>query len=429
FSILDPVNVGSLTTSHDATVAYRLSSFLSLHGSYGESTIRTDPGAKIPADSRSRQAGGGIGLELGKIHTLAQFSRSTTHNEFDPRLDFNSRRIDLDLRSSYGRNIYGRFSFAHSERPSGLPAGSDYRAAIGAPLIDSRAWNVSAETGISVMPAGVAQKAVRQSYASLRVNPNRWAWLTGGLQFTYERVKTEEEKFEAFSASISAQKIVRWGEGLMLVPQIETRAMRLMQRRVARTTSARVHIVIFQDTNQNSKLDPGEPPISPAFLDVDGRRYRTTAAGETTAAISAGKHTIRLLPRGAVLEFFVPLVTTDIVAEAGETAEVIFPLRPAGRLGGHLEAQGEMDPGLLANLAVRAVGAVERQSTTDASGTFDFGLLPEGEYVVEIIPEPLREHDLVSVAPTRVTARVSRGRRESVTLRVRKATARERFGT
>ncbi len=428
FSVLDPESVGSFTTSKDINVAYSMSRRFSLQGSYGESSIRTDPGATIPAHSRSRQSGAGIAVGLGEFNAQAQFVRSVTHNEIDPRLDFTSRRIDLDLRSGYWRDIYGRFSLGHSERRDGSRAGSDYRAAVGGPLVDVGRLSISGEAGLSVLPAGVAQNAFRQTYATLRVNPKRAGWLSGGLQLTYERVKIGQERFDAFSTSLSTQNTFRWGEGLLLVPELETRAMRLGERRIRGPTTAAIHIIVFEDHNQNSARDPGETPLTPVFVEIAGRRYQTDANGETRAQLQPGKYLVRLLPRGAAIGFFVPAVSVELPVASGETAEAVFALRPAGRLEGRIEPQGDLASSELGGLVVHVSGAVERQSLTDASGAFDFGLLPVGEYQVEIVPEPLRERNLVAVAPTQVTVRLTRAKRESVTLHVRRATARERFG-
>ena len=126
---------------------------------------------------------------------------------------------------------------------------------------------------------------------------------------------------------------------------------------------------------------------------------------------------------------FVPAVAVDVQVGLGETAQAALPLEPAGRLRGRVEPQGAVEPKLLAGLILRAIGSVERVAVTDADGTFDFGLLPVGDYRVEMTPESLREHGLAAMPPLQLVVHVIRGGRDIIVLKVRKLTARERFGT
>src|SRR5262249_34739927 len=150
----------------------------------------------------------------------------------------------------------------------------------------------------------------------------------------------DQAKFNVFFVSVNAQQLMHWGEGF-LAPQYETRALHLADRGLARPASATVHVTVFEDRNQNGVIDPGELPLSPAFIQLDGYRYRTDAKGEIIARVAPGRQLVRLLARGAVVGYFVPTVTIDVQAAAGEVVEARFALRPAGKVGGRIEPRGE----------------------------------------------------------------------------------------
>jgi hypothetical protein len=428
FSVLDPEEIGTFTTSHAASAGYSLSSRFSLQASYGRSAIESDPGARIPADSISRQIGAGLGFAIGEFNGSMQAIRSETENEASPALDFVSDRLDLDLRSAYWRDIHGRFSVARSRRADGSSAGADYRASLGAPLADIGRWSVSGEVGASVIPAGVAQSSLRQTFASMRVNPNGSTWISGGLQLTYERIKIGDEEFDVFHASIATQKTLRWGQGVLLAAPVETRALRLQEPRPARASTKRaaVRVIVFEDRDQSGKREPDEKLVGQAFVEIDRRRYRID--GATTVPVDPGPLTIRLLPRGDVLGRYALTTEQSVRARIDESLEVFFPVQPAGRLHGRVEAAG-VEAQLLAGLIVRASGPVHRQTVTDGAGDFDFGQLPEGDYRLEFVADQLRSRALIEDGASPAAVRVGSSLREKTVLRLRRATARERFGS
>lgn len=427
FSILDPEDVGSLTTSRNVDASYAVSPRVSVQAGYGEAGIRSDPGAKIRAESDSREVNAGVAYGAGRVDASLQVANAVTHNQEDPALDLFSRRVDLTLRSSYGRSLYGRFAFAHSKRRDGTFAGSDYRGTLGAPVLTLSHVTMFAEAGVAVTPAGVAQTAFRQSFATLRVSPTG-RWLSGGLQVTYVRVAAGERKYDALFASVSTSKVVRWGEGSFFAPQLDSRALRFDRHPTRTARSARIDVTVFEDADHNGRRDEGERAITPSSVSIGGRVYRTDGAGRVSAEVVPGKTKIVLLPRGAVFGYFIPVPMITVDAATNGQVVAAFGLQPAGRIAGRLKARGQIDARALANIYVRAVGIVERQVFTNAEGAFDFGFLPEGDYRVSIATPSLEQARLVAVEPLEVAVHLSRGKRQDVVLEVRRMTARERFG-
>src|SRR5205807_1173174 len=148
---------------------------------------------------------------------------------------------------------------------------------------------------VEVVPAGVAQTAFRQTFATVRINPTRSTNFNGNLHLTYQRVTTAQEKFNVMFASLSSQQLIRWGQGF-LMPQYETRALRLTEPNLTPPTSATILVTVFEDANRNGKLDAGEVPVTPSFVEVGGRRFRTNSKGEVSVNVPPGKYVVRVLP-------------------------------------------------------------------------------------------------------------------------------------
>ena len=425
FSILDPEDVGSLTSTRSISASYQMLKRFSLQATHNESSVHSDPGARFPADSETRETGGGFVVTTRPLQIATQLFTSSTRNDADPELGLRSRRIDVDLTSSV-RDLYGRFAVADSRRPDGTSAGSDYRAAVGANLFDIHRWDFTGEAGIDVVPAGVVQNAYRQTWGTLRINPAQNPWLNGNLQFTYERVTSGAERFNIFLVAVGSEQLTRWGEQMLFAPR-ETRALPLVEERFTHSGTGTIHVHVFEDENQNGNFDSGEPAIAPAVIEIDGRRYRTNADGELEARVIPGTWPVRLLPQGAPIGEFIPTVKFETTVTADSISDVNFALRPAGRISGSVVPEGEIESRLLSGIVLHAAGPVERDVVTDGNGNFDFDLLPAGEYRVDITAAPLREKGLAAIGQASEYVRVMRGGRATVTFHLRRLTARERF--
>jgi hypothetical protein len=290
-----------------------------------------------------------------------------------------------------------------------------------------RAFRV--EAGFAATPSGITAQSARQFFASVAYTPgSQFRLFQGGAQLTFQSVQLNGQPARnALWLSLNAGRLIDWGLTPRPAAPYETRALQLGQPSQL-PPPARVEIFAYEDTNQNDSRDPGESAVAGITLHIGPRQLSTDSSGIAAVALPPGRFEL-LLDSALVARSFViahPLAPFDV--QPGRRKTVTIALVPAGRLTGRLTFSGESpDPELLAGIRIVArSSSMTRELITTASGDLQFGLLPVGDYVVEVDIGTLATETRL-VGPARASVRITRGERTAVTFTLRKATLRERF--
>jgi len=420
FSLFDPESIGTLSRSSGVTASAGLTNNVSAFVSYSQTDLKSDPGALVPADSRTSRPGAGISLNYRASTTYLRAFREDVSNHIDPNLDLHSTRLELDQSFTLrgGTDLYDRGMYGISERADGARVNGMYQALLGFRNMRLRTIHLSAQAGVSATPAGVQQVGTRETFASLGIaSSSRVAQNT--IQFTYQRLEVgNQAPRNAWNVSFNGGRLFEWGSRAP-VPPYENRAMRLVDTIPAEQTLSPLRVIA---------IDENGAPVAGIRFVVDDAPFTTNEAGEAGLPVPGGVHRVTLLPEGALLDYFSDTKRT-FTALPPDPVVVTFTLRAGGRVSGRVTFQGELtDRSVLQDIRIVArSNGVEREVLTDENGEFRFGLLPLGSYTVSIDRATLAAEMAVEGAEQRDVTIISKDKQE-VTFTIRKATARERFG-
>jgi cell division protein FtsN len=164
----------------------------------------------------------------------------------------------------------------------------------------------------------------------------------------------------------------------------------------------------FLDSNNNGRLDPGEPVLDGAVLQIDGGA-RPGPLGERAPLFQTGLHTndyvaVTVDPSGMEDPFLNPAQPgVRILPRPGKVAVVDIPMVVSGEITGVARIKGTRGTRDLAGLALELLDeaghrAVAVRSSFD--GFFEMHDLPPGRYLLRVLPEEA-ERLGVSLPPPR----------------------------
>jgi hypothetical protein len=430
FSLFDPEDVGTLSSSRSISAGYGMTDHLSSFINYGESDIKTEAGALIRADSHTTRYGFGSAYHLPRVSTSMQVSKEAITNELDRSLDFEATRFDFD-QTYHARDrleIFDRAHYEDARRLEGPAAGSGYGAMTGVRYYRPGRGNLSAQVGFSEAPAGVALQRVRQSFASLSVAGSGSSFLQASMSLTFQRVEVgNSTPQDAWLLSFGGGHLLRWGSGLPPIPPSESRAMRLTDTVISTRERLPLTVFVYEDVDRDGRLSPSDRGISEVPLLIDSERAFTSHGGEVTLSVNAGSHRVSLPPEGPLLEYFVSTPSRSVTAVPGRPEVVAMRVLPAGRIAGRIVFPTARAT-VLDGVRVTATSAdLERSAVSAPDGTFNLGVVPTGDYLLRVDLGTLPEGVALDGQP-QISVHVGRGERATPVLRLRRATARERFG-
>ncbi|HEY3052022.1 MAG TPA: hypothetical protein VGK04_01390, partial [Thermoanaerobaculia bacterium] len=292
-------------------------------------------------------------------------------------------------------------------------------------------WSGEGELRETVTFAGGV--AVRQFTAAMGVRHQATeSWLNGAARIAYQRVSIRHQPpRDAVVLLFTTDRRFGWGPGPRPTVPYTSGALPLLLRATESDFLARVVVRVFEDRDQNGNEGAGEPSVAGIVVSLDGRRGTTGADGEIDFNVVPGKHKVDFVTPLPTADYLIPSNVPHIVDTApGQMRTVTLPLVRAVSLQGHVEFVGGplSDPSVLEGIRISAASsAVRRTATTDRRGDFDFGRVPTGKYMLTIDRETLAR-ETIALEPTSQEV-VLTDVPVVVTFRIRRATARERFGT
>ena len=430
FSLLDPTDVGSNSSSRSVGVSMQVARPASLSLDYSSTDVATDPGALLPADSFTESWGASGSLAAGRLGTTVRFGQDRTVNRLDSGLDLESRRLDVDLSLAVAeaRDAYARVRWADSHRADGQRAGENYSVLAGYRAGGPSVGSVHAEASYSVTPAGVAAFASRQAVATL-------GWQSGpsfkvaqaSASVSYQLLQVDGQPARQGGAfMVSATRSFGWGDRTRPAAPSASRSLPLSAP--SDLASSVLDVAVFEDLDGDGLRGKDEPLVGGVELAVDGALAETPDAGRWETRVPAGSHTVQLvaasLPRDYVLTAGMETVAVPRFAHRA----VEIPVRPAGFVEGSVVARGTLlSPEALSGLVVTIEGGgIRREAFTDERGAFDLAALPVGTYTVALDESSLSE-DAAVEGPTSVSVSVQRREKARVVFTLRKASIRDRI--
>lgn len=431
FSILDPETSGTVTSSASSSASYRIARGIGGFVSYSESTLKSDPGVLVQADSSTETLTGGLSVTAAHAAYGIGLSWNHTADRADPRLDFESRRVDVNATYTPRGDlqIIGRAHYGSAVRNSGGSAGGDYGGSV---TVESQllGGSLQGEAGFTATPSGVAFEPIRQYFATLGYTPGTaFSLVQGSAQLTYQSVRVNGRPAENILwFSINAGRLFQWGGAARPMAPFETRALQLGPL-PTQPVAGRIELMVFADLNRNGMEDPGEQPLAGVALRVRHLRVTTDGSGVASLDVPPGTYAISLEPTIVAQSYVALGPIAPVVIRQRQRKSVTIAVVPAGRLTGRIVFAGEqVDPSLLAGIRVMAqTGGFTRELVTTSSGELPFGLLPEGDYAVSVDLATLAPETRI-VGPSVVNLKIDHGQRSIVTFTIRRATVREMFG-
>jgi hypothetical protein len=433
FNYFDPADVGTLTTSGSAGVSYAFRPWLTASLFQSASKSVSDPGAMNPTDGRTESTSASLGFRASKLDNSISFSRETTRGFEGRSLDMTSRRMELSSRLGVGRSdeLSGRFRYDDSRRSDGSGAGKNYRGEMEYRASLDRFGVLAGNLEFGVTPAGVSLHGSRQVTASVGYQPRLPGSSRNQLSCRVSYYRTDLDNgpsHSAWIAQVSVGTLLGWGSGPRPSASAESRAMPMALTRHDELEQAVVDVHVFEDRNGDGAIQPGEPGIPGARVELGGGCVVTDGDGFARARLAEGKYTARLLAQGPALDFFVPSAVRALTVSRLEHRSLAFALRPACRITGRVmslaDPAGAPYP---EGIRVTASGmGVARETVTGKGGAFEFGLLPEGSHQVTLDVASLADGTVVD-GPASFDAQCRKEEGVVVSFTTRKETARERF--
>jgi hypothetical protein len=430
FSLLDTTDVGSVSSSRSVGVGMQVARPASLSLDYSSSDLATDAGALLPANSLTETWGASGSLATGALGTTLRFGHERTVNRVSSALDLESTRVDVDMNLvlADARDAYARVRYADSHRADGQRAGQNYSVLAGyrhgAPSIGS----LHAEASYSVAPAGIAAFGSRQAVATLGWQSSpvfKLAQASASVSYQLLQIDGQPSR-QGGAFMLAASRTFGWGERTRPAAPSASRSLPLSAP--SDLASSVLDVAVFEDLDGDGLRGRDEPLVGGVELAVDGARAATPDAGRWETRVSAGAHTVQLVPGSLPRDYFLATGAEIVAVPRFSRRAVEIPVRPAGFVEGAVVARGTLlAPEALAGLVVAIEGAgVRREAFTDERGNFDLSALPVGEYTVKLDESSL-SNDAAVEGPSAVTVSVQRREKARVTFTLRRASIRERI--
>ena len=432
FSLFDPAEVGTFQSTRSVGASYRVTPQSSIFADYSNSSVRSDSGAILPIFSRTIRRSIGVARTRRRLSTTLRYSRERTDNRLNPTLDLRSDRFDLD--SAWllkdGGTLNGHAGVASSRRVRDGSAGSDYSASLSylSPL--SARGRFHAAIGVTQTPAGFALTSSRQEFVSVGYQPNRGAlWFDGGIDVTYYLLQTGNgQRRHAWAVLLNASRLVDWGAGLRPDIPFANRALPILGTIPPYESTEPISARVFEDRNNNGVRDADEPWLSAVRIQIGERELRTSEEGEARARLARGDSLLRIAPQAALVDEYIAAPEQPINL-SDRPASIIIAARPAGRIAGRVQAPPDVDRASIEGIRITVHGeGIDRDTVTDSEGEFRFGPLPAGPYVVKVDTTSLTPETRVEGSAS-IAVDIAKGARAEISFAIRKATARERFGS
>jgi hypothetical protein len=430
FSLLDPTDVGSVSSSKSIGVGVQVARPASLSLDYSSSDEVTDPGAVLPANSLTESWGASGSVSTGALGTTVRFGHDRTVNRLSSTLDLDSTRVDVDMNLALtdAHDAYARLRYADSHRIDGQSAGENYSVLAGYRAGGHAIGSLHAEASYSVTPAGIAAFGSKQAVATLGwQSAPQFKLAQASASISYQLLQVDGQPNRQGAAfMLSASRTFGWGERTRPVAPSESRSMPLSAP--SDLASSVLDVSVFEDLDGSGLRGKDEPLVPGVEFLMDGIRNATPETGRWETRVPAGAHTVELVP-GSLPREYVPSGVARTVAVprfAHRTLEI--PVRPAGFVEGSVVARGTLlAPEALAGLVVRIEGrGVRREAATDDRGSFDLSALPVGDYTVTLDESSLSD-DAAVEGPSSVEISVLRRQKARVTFTLHKTSLRERI--
>jgi hypothetical protein len=433
FNLVDEPDVGTLTDTRSVSAAYRVTARASALIEAGETSARSDPGALVAVDNRTRRVGVGVNASAGATSgsIRAYYERLEEHLPSVIEVDY--VRVETDFARYTRDNSEFRGLLGFSERigtpvgnvfsPGLINAGLTYRTGL-----QSR-WG--AETAILESATISGGFPTRSSSASVGVRrQGDDSWINGTARLTYQRITVGSNPArEALMLTVSSQHLARWASGQLGLPPFGASLPMTMNRRTGLFPTF-LEVVAFEDSNGNLERDRGEQAVPGAGIVVDGRRVTTDETGKAAIAVVPGKHSVRL-PQPLELSDYMAGTEKETLVTTPDGARrvVTIPLRPTGSIVGTIKLRpGGAESPVLGGIQIRlAAAGIVRETTTTEEGVFDFGIVPQGKYTISVDLKTLAE-GFTMEGPNEVQVEVLRGVTAEPVFVLRRQTTRERLG-
>jgi hypothetical protein len=430
FSLLDPTDVGSVSSSRSVGVGLQVARPASLSLDYSSSDVTTDPGAVLPANSFTESWGASGSLAAGALGATLRFGHERTQNRLSSALDLASTRMDLDmtLAVAESRDAYARLRYADSRRADGERAGQNYSVLAGYRMGGTALGSLHADLSYAVTPAGIAAFGSRQSVATLGWHSSpafRLAQASASVSYQLLRIEGQPSR-QGGAFMLAASRTFGWGDRTRPAAPSASRSLPLSAPSDLATSV--LDVSVFEDLDGNGRRGKDEPLVGGVELAVDGTRSAVPDAGRWETRVAAGSHSVRLV-EGSLPREYVPAPAGGTVAVPRFSRLALeIPVRPAGFAAGSVLAKGtRLGAGTLSGLVVRIEGpGARREATTDERGDFDLSALPVGAYVVTLDESSVPDGAAIDGASA-VEVRIERRQKARVTFTLRNASVRERI--
>lgn len=425
FSLFDPAAVGTLSSNQSAGLGWAVGRGLTAGLFASRSASRSDRGAAVPTRARSENAGLSLSWGRGLSSATLRLSRETVRDDFRRNQDLAALRLDVEGRRALGDGAEGRLFLRlyDGKRPSGEAVNRYFEARAEGRWRLGPSGALSLDLHFSETPPGPVLVRVRQESVGAGLDLSG-AGLRGSLRASVFRQEVGGRRpRNGFLLQVNAGGLFQRGVRPPAAPA-EGRALPLPFEAPEAGT---LRVLAFWDENGNGSRDRGEGPVALALL-LDGRRNSLSPQGEGRFALSPGRHRVEAEWSGPLLDAYLPSPSRTAEVEAGRSAEVLFPVRPAGRVQGRLAFQGTLPfPGALGQVRITALaGGVVREAVTDEQGLFSFGPLPEGKARI-VLDGTTLAGGVVPAGPTEQEVTIVRTMTVDTVFNLRAATARERI--
>jgi len=178
--------------------------------------------------------------------------------------------------------------------------------------------------------------------------------------------------------------------------------------------NGRLEAVVFQDSNENGRQDPGEPGVPGVVMRIEGRRAAISDREGRLAieAVKGGEYRISLDDDTVPVGLVATQLRYTVQVTDGASTKLEFALVPEATLSGvvYLDADGngtrDPDEEGIGGVVFELQGPRQLFATSADDGMFSFSHLPPGDYTLVVnlisLPQGLR---LKGNGPTVVTLR------------------------
>ncbi|HSN67863.1 MAG TPA: hypothetical protein VLV48_01370, partial [Thermoanaerobaculia bacterium] len=207
FSLLDPLEAGTLTTTSSVGARWQATQNVSLLANHHESSRRSDSGVFLGADSRSSTSSLGSSFRFGAATAAVRLARqSVTSRELSLSSDVVEGELTGPIGDGYG---YGRVTVGD---PLGNASDRELGISIGGRAPAGHIGSLRADLRYSEIPAGVFFDPSRQLSLQLGVDGGVIERiLRGSVNLHYAVAERASERQSAWGLFLSFGHLVDWG--------------------------------------------------------------------------------------------------------------------------------------------------------------------------------------------------------------------------